>query len=131
MYESYYALGIRTNLKLVKEIEVIERIQKAEEMIDSILNYSAEKPVIFFMKRRKKFKKNIDSDRKEEAKNRMNQVQSLTLTEIRISLDKSYMDRLPDPKRYIIWCDSSAKANLATTDNGHFVTHFDDSDEEE
>jgi hypothetical protein len=66
------------------------------------------------MKRVKRLKQNIDSDRKEEYKNKISQVQSLTLTEIKISLEKNYMDRLPDPKRYIIWCDTSAKANLRT-----------------
>jgi hypothetical protein len=52
------------------------------------------------------------------------------LTEIKICLDKNYMDRMPDPKRYIIWCDTSAKANLGTTDNGQFVTYYDESDDE-
>lgn len=132
-WENYYAVGIRTNLKLVKESEVQERIKKAEEMIDSILNYSAEKPVLFFMKRLKRLKKNVDSDREEEYKVKMNKVHCLTLTEIKISLDKNYMDRLPDPKRFIIWCDTSAKANLglngAHTLGNNFVTYSDSEDE--
>jgi hypothetical protein len=39
-----------------------------------MLNYSAEKPVLFFMKRVKRLKKNVDSDRAEEYKNQINKV---------------------------------------------------------
>lgn len=129
-HESYYAIGVRTNLKLVKKSEVGKRVKRAEKMVDSLLNYSAEKPILFFIKRLKRLKKYIDSDQEEEYQLQANKVFSLTLTEIKICLKKNFMDRIPDPKRYIIWCYSSMNANRGTHNKGKVVTDDDDENEE-